>query len=182
MMLCLLALLLPRAGPTHAQSLWYEDQQRLNVGLKLFPAFLDADRNLDHRIGASGELPLLIVHEDQPQAADSAAASLRALATIRGLPIRPEIVTAAQLAQLPNRPVAGIFVATSGIPRALLEQWTRHYQVLVFSPFVGDVERGAVAGIYVSDRILPYLNPAAAQHANLEFTPLFLRIAKRHEP
>jgi hypothetical protein len=43
------------------------------------------------------------------------------------------------------------------------------------------VEEGAVAGIYVADRILPQVNLAQARRARLRFKSFFLEVARPYE-
>ena len=65
-----------------------------------------------------------------------------------------------------------------GVGAARLRAWSERFRTLVFSPFAGDVEAGAVAGIYVADRILPFINLRQAQRAGIRFKPFFLKVAR----
>lgn len=52
------------------------------------------------------------------------------------------------------------------------------HRIIIFSPFQGDVERGASGGILISDRILPYLNLETMHLSDIRIKPFFLRIAE----
>ncbi|MCF7978129.1 MAG: YfiR family protein [Chromatiaceae bacterium] len=175
---CLLLLWLSSAW---ALPLWQEELQRLRVGLNLFPAVLGAQEQLSAQRNADGVLEIVIVYRSTDKAAQQAVASLEALGQVQGHPLRVSVVPIEQLE--PNRepPLAAIFVASSGLEPDLLRRLSERHQVLVFSPFEGDVSAGAVAGIHVADRILPSINLAQARRAGLSFKPFFLRVAHHAE-
>ncbi|MBK1620905.1 hypothetical protein CKO42_21250 [Lamprobacter modestohalophilus] len=175
---CLLLLWLSSAW---ALPLWQEELQRLRVGLNLFPAVLGAQEQLSAQRNADGVLEIVIVYRSTDKAAQQAVASLEALDQVQGHPLRVSVVPIEQLE--PNRepPLAAIFVASSGLEPDLLRRLSERHQVLVFSPFEGDVSAGAVAGIHVADRILPSINLAQARRAGLSFKPFFLRVAHHAE-
>jgi hypothetical protein len=180
LLLCCLAW--PVLGPwANADALWEEDRQRLNVGLKLFPACLAADQGLHKRADEQGRLLVLVLHPDSRRRAEDVAADLRGMGAVKEMPLRVEAVTWEGLAAYRGQPLAAIFVAAPAVPEHLYEQWLQEYRTLVFSPFAGAVEQGAVAGIQITDRILPYVNLRQAVRAGIDFKPFFLRIAARHE-
>ena len=77
--------------------------------------------------------------------------------------------------------MAGVFVASVAVGGARLQAWSERLQTLVFSPFAGDLEAGAVAGLYVADRVLPFINAPQARRAGLRFKPFFLKVARQYE-
>lgn len=173
------SLFLGYAAVSLAQSLWPEDEQRLNVGIKLFPACLGADLALADKLDADGELRVLVVHDQNPAHADSTVRQLRQLGKIAGYPLRVASTALSVLERQANEHIAALFIVSPGLPEQLFSDWVQNHQTLVFSPFAGDVERGAVAGVFVSDRILPLINNAAAARAGIRFKPFFLRIAEQ---
>ncbi|MBV2089307.1 MAG: hypothetical protein KUF72_00295 [Candidatus Thiodiazotropha sp. (ex Ctena orbiculata)] len=174
----LLILLLSRT--CFADVLWPEDKQRLNVAINILPACLMADLTLSDKLSSSGKLRILVLHENQQKVALTVSAGLLALKSIANFPLDVEIISTSDR-QKPNlSPIAALFVATPGINSEILNNWVEYKQTTVFSPFSGDVERGAVAGIYVTDRILPYINLAQAKKAGVVYKPFFLRIAKQY--
>ena len=164
-----------------AQGLWREDEQRLNVGIKLFPASLGADLALAQRLDDQGKLRILVVHDGDEVHAGQVVKGLAEVSQVGQYPIRVLAVALDDLGRFADQPVAALFVASPGIPQVVFREWAYRQKTLVFSPFAGDVERGAAAGVFVSDRILPYVNPRWAQKAGIEFKPFFLRIARLYE-
>lgn len=159
--------------------LWREDAQRLRVGLKIFPAVLGAMEGLAQRTAADGSLRILVVHDGSPADAAAAVAGLDGVGSIHNLPLAVSAVAPDAVPQ--NGPIAGVFIASVGIDAGRLQTWSARQGALVFSPFAGDVARGAVAGLYVADRVLPEINLAAAQRAGIRFKPFFLKVARPYE-
>jgi len=175
-------LVYPLMGPgAQADGLWEDDRQRLNIGLKLFPACLAADQGLADKRDERGRLLVLTLHGDSPRAADTVASDLRGVGEVQGYPLEVAVVPADRLADYRDRKVAAMFLATPGMALASIVAEARGHRALVFSPFPGDVERGAVAGIQVTDRILPYVNLRQAERAQIRFKPFFLRVAASYE-
>ena len=168
-------------GLAGADQLWREDEQRFRIGLKLFPACVGALVGLDKMTSADGKLLIIVVFAEDDHAAVQAANHLAEVGQIRGLPLEVKTLSASRLDGFDQGPVGAVFVSSIGVEPSRLRAWSRTSRTLVFSPFTGDVEDGAVAGIYVSDRILPLINPAQAKQAHVHFKPFFLRVARTHE-
>jgi hypothetical protein len=88
----------------------------------------------------------------------------------------------ARLPELHDDPPAALFVAEwspddlPGVVRFGME----HHRI-VFSPFKGDVGAGATAGVFISDRMLPLINPQALHTARIRLQPFLLEVAKTRE-
>ncbi|MBK5940873.1 YfiR/HmsC family protein [Halochromatium roseum] len=133
---------------------------------------MPAQRNAD------GVLEIAVAYRASEQAAKQAARALEQLGQVQEIALAVTILPVERLAANPERSLAAIFIANSGLEPALLRRLSERYQVLVFSPFEGDVAAGAVAGIHVADRILPAINLEQARRAGLSFKPFFLGIAQ----
>lgn len=162
-------------------TLWHEEAQRLRVGLKIFAAVLGAVEPRTAERDPSDALQILVVHEGARPSAEEAVASLGAIGQIRGRPLRIGVLDARALDDYRCAPPDGIFVASVGLAGQRLRAWSEGLRTLVFSPFAGDVEAGAVAGIHVSDQILPALNVPQARRAGVRFKPFLLRVAHTHD-
>ncbi|WP_243651516.1 YfiR/HmsC family protein [Thiobaca trueperi] len=183
---CLLSLTgglvsLPPAALAQTPTLWEEEQQRFRVGLKIFPACLGAVESLEDRLTSDGSLQVLVVYEGSDAAARQAVTSLNGIGRVRGLTLNAKALSVTALDEDREAEVSAIFVASVGLGSRHLRAWSERYQVLVFSPFDGEVEAGAVAGLYVADRILPYINLTQAQRARIRFKPFFLQVARQHD-
>jgi hypothetical protein len=175
----LLLLAVSLVGNVFAQG---ETERRILVGLKLFPTFLAADEGIAAKRDADGRLQLLLLYSDDRATAEELARRLTAVDTVRGMPVEVEVAPYADLDAHQNRPVGGIFL-TQWVDDGELAEVVRfgiENHVVVFSPFKGDVKRGVLAGLFVSDRILPYINMQTLRGTGLQMKPFFLEIAKRH--
>jgi len=175
---CLLLLLAARQGAV-AQEM---QDLRVGAGLDLFPSFLAADKDLGDKVGRDGTLRLLLVYRDDEALAERLKRLLDKVQSIRKLPFRSAISSNRDFPNRTDGKIAGIFVVQR-LERARLKpilDYARQEQALVFSPHEGDVEQGTVAGIHVSDRILPYVNMQALSEGGIRLKPFFLRIAKKY--
>jgi hypothetical protein len=180
-LLCVFLWLGIPAAQAETPVLWQEDAQRFRVGLKIFPACLGAVESLADALAPDGSLQVLVVYEGSDETARQALSSLETIDRIRGYPLRLRILSASALDEETETRAGGIFVASVGLNPKRLRIWSERGRVLVFSPFAGDVEAGAVAGLHVADRILPAVNTAQAQRARIRFKAFFLKVAWQHD-
>lgn len=154
---------------------------RIRAGLDLFSSLLAADMNLKDKQGPDGALLLLLVYKDNRDNAKKLANQLEKVGSIRGMPILVAVSDDQFLGGLIEQKPAGIFLTQplSGSLDAIMA-YGRENHIIVFSPFEGDVERGVSGGIYISDRLLPYLNVAALKSSDVHIKSFFLRVSKRY--
>lgn len=173
----LLLVLLPLAG--HADD---QDQRRVLIGLNIFPAVLAADSAIEQKADTDGKLELLLVYHTDRADAQRLATRLNGFAPIRGMAVDARIASYDRLADYNQHPPAGIFLTESSPEElsAAISFGERHH-IIVFSPFEGDVEQGAAAGLYVSDQILPYVNMKSLKQAGIQLRPFFLEVARHYE-
>ncbi len=162
------------AGEREARRVW--------AGLDLFPSLLAADLDIANKQHSDGSLLLVLVYLDNREAAEEMAWRLERIEEIRNMPVRVELTDDPSLKNYEDRPPFGIFL-TQPMPRELqsIVLYGRDHQVIVFSPFEGDVERGVLGGIDVAERVLPYINSEAMRLAQIRIKPFFLKIAKQHD-
>lgn len=161
-----------------------EDQatRRAQVGAKLFPAVVAADQELASKRSADGQVQLVLLYRDDAEAASDAANRLASTRRIKDFPVRITALPYARLGELHANPPAALFIvqwAPDELP-GVVKFGNEHHR-LVFSPFEGDVGAGAQAGIFISDRIVPLVNPRALATAGVQLKPFFLEVAKTHE-
>ena len=54
-------------------------------------------------------------------------------------------------------------------------------QIMVFSPYAGDVERGATVGIAIGNRVRPYFNIDTLNTSRVNILKKLLKVSKRYE-
>lgn len=170
----------------HTVSAVEKDEIRVRAALDLFPSILAADMGIEDKTGPDGSLLLVLLYTDNKEKASEMAEYLRKVDQIRGIPIRIEISDERFLYQkgdqFEKQTPAGIFL-TQSLSNNIdsIITYGREKQIIVFSPFEGDVERGVLGGIHISERLLPYINMSTLQSSNIRIKSFFLRIARCHE-
>ncbi len=171
-------LLLTSATLSFAFAARADDQsaRRIRAGARVFRTLLAADLRLTER-ATDGVLHVAIYSRDVALGATVAAliAPSDKGGAIRDVPVLAKVVS-----ELPEQVPAGIFIA-SPLDAQSLARWVKYCQdrqVVLYSPFEGDVERGVMAGLAIEATVQPYLNENALDAAGVELKPFFLRVAK----
>ncbi len=165
------------------------DTRRVNIGLRLFRTLLASDQLLHKKINSEQKLNLLIVYHRDHLSADHYrqmllnAGRAKQKGKIRGFPVQVSIVAADQLEQLKHNDIAGIFIVEKlpELKLQLLIGFAVVKQVIVYSPFEGDVQAGVAAGLDVGVRVRPFINLSAMKDANIRIKDLFLKVSKTYE-
>jgi hypothetical protein len=170
------ALLMP--GSLFANEL---SDERVRIGLDLFPSLLAADADIAAKKCADGNLHLLLVHAGRERFAREMAERLSQIKEIRGIPIRVSLVAIEALGETLECPIAGIFLSERvGDGLSSVIRFGRDRHAVLFSPFPGDVEKGVASGILISDRILPYVNLEALRLSGVHIKSFFFGIAEHY--
>lgn len=166
---------------THAPMADEQSDRRVVMGLKLLPALVAADKDLSQK-SANGQLPIVVLYREDAVAATHAAKHLTATERIKGLPLQVTTLPYARLSELSDQPPAALFLAEwSPDDLADVVRFGIEHARIVFSPFKGDVSAGVSTGIFISDRMLPLVNPRTLDAAGIRLQPFLLEVAKTHE-
>jgi hypothetical protein len=154
------------------------DELRVRTGARLLRVLLAADQALEAKAGSNHELSVL-VYAGPPQTGRSIADLIAPAGDSKRSQVRGMSLQASVVEQLPSSgqdvPVA-LFLAApleKGAFDALLH-WCIDRGVILYSPFEGDVERGATAGLSVQAKVQPFVNLATLQSSGIELRPFFL--------
>ncbi len=160
-------------------------ERRITAGARIFRALLAADLDIARKTGSSGDLRLCLLFIDHTDNAEMAAATLgrRGDSRIRKMKISIDILSFAECIADERGPLAGIFLTQRLNAEDLqaLMAFANERNMVVFSPFEGDVERGVQCGIAVEARVRPYLNTIALRAAKVRLKSFFLKVAKVYE-
>ncbi len=156
--------------------------RRALVGTKVFGAVLAADLAIESRSAPDGTLHLLVVHPPAPEGLDGIVERVAGLGSVRGIPIHVEVIASDQLQDYAGPVLAGVYVA-GALPdlQPVLALGDR-YGMLIFSPILGDLGRGAHAGLSVTDRIIPVINEERLASSGIHLKSFFLEVATRYAP
>jgi hypothetical protein len=175
LLLCLLVL--TSTGLSAQESL----EPRLQIGINLLPAVIAANKAIINS-KPNTELPIYLVYDTNRYLAERLQQRLAKLGAIHK---RQLVITSLPLDLLleiePQYP-SSIFIVEPVDNRLQgLIEYSRKHRALLFSPFQGDVERGANAGFQVTDKVLPMVNMSSLKQSKIQLKAFFLRIAVKHE-
>ncbi|MEZ5583315.1 MAG: hypothetical protein R3F37_11680 [Candidatus Competibacteraceae bacterium] len=163
--------------------------QRVQIGLRLFRTLLAADQELKKKVDVDGRLELILIYRDDRNQAEAFAKALEISGRgdqqgkIKDFPLQITPIDIADLEVLQQRVPAAIYLVQP-LPKSLLEaviQYGIDHQRIVFSPFVGDVENGVLAGFAIGVRVRPYINRNTLERSEVQLKSLLLKVAKLYE-
>jgi hypothetical protein len=160
------------------------EDRRVRAGARLFRSLLTAQVALESKTAADGALHLVLYgDEDAHLSAEIsgliAATSEAGKAGIKDIPVKIDNVTSLSALARTQQP-AGVFLVSAQSEKDLAElvRWSTAAKVVLYSPFDGDVERGAAAGICIEAKVQPFLNLPALQAAGVEIKPFYVKVAR----
>jgi hypothetical protein len=154
------------------------DELRVRAGIDLFPSLIAADLDITKKSEKGGIITLLLIYTDNRSYAISMSQRLGELKTIRNIPIRVEISNDLTMSAYADNPPAGIFLIQpldEKLPEII--RFAVERGVILFSPFQGDVEKGVLGGLHISDRVLPYINKSTMKAAGINIKEFFMRVS-----
>ena len=159
------------------------EELRIKAGLDLFPSLLSADLDIGEKKGEDGFLTLLLIYTDNRAGAMDMAGVLDSLKHIHGIPIRIVVTDDLTMGSFRDKIPAGIFI-TQPLKENLSNavDYAVNKGVVIFSPFKGDVEKGVLGGIHISDRVLPYINLSSMKSSGIHIKQFFMRVSVSYEP
>ena len=159
------------------------DTRRVDISLSIFPRIVAVDNHFRDKLNSDKKAYLLFVYDKNQKYAQQLADRMKnSNANIGGMAVVTEIISVAD--DLPiNNPPTALFVVEK-LSSAQLEKimlFSAETHRLVFSPYSGDVERGATVGISVTNRVKPYFNLSALRQSKVAINALLMKMSKRHE-
>lgn len=161
-----------------------EMANRLNKGLNVFPHILAGDRDVTSKTDEQGALRLLFVYRDDREEAEALKKRLeKKKPSVKNIAVVTEIIAGSDMGSAPSRRLGGIFL-TQALPEDVFQRvidFAVANQVIVFSSIIGDVERGATAGIYISMRTRLSLNLTTLDKSKIRIKKRIREISKKYQ-
>ena len=160
------------------------EERRVRISLEIFPRIVAVDLDLRSKLSTTDTLRLFVLFEHDAEAARRVSEQMKnSFTNIGGLSVE-FVVQSTQLAATGGmEQPAAVFLsdvlsddAFAAAMKAAVER-----RVLVFTPFAGDVERGATVGIAISSRIKPYFNVSTLEQSHIRIHEKLLNISQRYE-
>ncbi len=153
------------------------DERRVRTGARLVRALLAADEALERKADAEGALRVQVY----AGSAGGAEAIRQLIAPpgdgertrVRGLSLRADLIDQLPPAG-PSPIVVFLAVPLDDAQFAALLAWCIGNGVILYSPFEGDVERGATAGLSVQAKVQPFVNLTTLESSGIELRKFFL--------
>jgi len=164
-------------------------ERRINIGLRLFRTLLASDINIQQKVDEHNQLNLLLVSSSDISTAQAYKDNVLNIGRgdkkgfIHNLPIKITTITASEFSNYIQPPVAGIYIVEklSDTQLQAIINYGIAQQIIVYSPFEGDVEQGALAGISIGIQVRPYINKHTLAKSRLTIKALFLKVANIYE-
>ena len=155
----------------------------------MFRSLLMADRDIALKNTTTNETNIIFFYRSDIELAEHYARSFVRIGRqenqgkIKGSLIKVHILKELDTVdQLELKP-AGIFVLEplSTTKINAIVKYGKAHQIITFSPFSGDVEKGILGGLAVETRVRPYINAKTLQDSQLRLRSFFLKVAKTYE-
>ena len=156
-------------------------EPRLQISVSLLPGIVTANKTLAANDQAD-HIPIYLVYRDNSTNAELIQMELEKMGSIRNRKLEASLINFNQLPTLEASRSSILFI-TEPLKDFLpgIVDYSDTNNVLVFSPFKGDVELGVTTGLQVTDKVLPAVNMKSLRNAQIELKAFFLRIAVKYD-
>lgn len=158
------------------------DERRVRTAARLVRALLTAHEGLEAKVQADGGVEVLVFGEQDRQT--EPLLSLIA-PPVRGNPttIAGHALRARASEALPDGETAlpvAVFLSRKLDDAAFAEllQWCVRNGVILYSPFEGDVERGATAGVSIQAKVQPFVNLETLESSGIALRRFYIDHSK----
>ena len=159
------------------------EKRRVDISISIFPRIVAVDNHFREKLEVGNKVRLLFVYDEDRSLAESLMARIgKDGKMIGGMKIVTQL--ASVRAPLPDDEVPVAIFLVERLDDAQLARvitFAEKKHRLLFSPYSGDVERGVMVGISVTNRVKPFFNLQALRRANVEINALLMKMSKRYE-
>lgn len=162
-----------------------EEKRRIDISLSIFPRIVAVDNDFRLKLGESNNVNLVFVyHEGEKFARNLSRLLVSKNKNIGGMEIQASALSLDELLDDKiDHQLTAIFITErlSDVDMERVLAFAERRSRIVFSPFAGDVERGATVGISVTNRVKPYFNMATLKRTSVDINALLMKMSKRYE-
>jgi hypothetical protein len=159
------------------------EKRRVDISVSIFPRIVAVDNHFREKLDKDQKARLLFVYdEDESFAQEIADRVGKDGSNIGGMLVSTRVASVADTLPESDIPVAIFLVeklSDAQLKKVIAYAESTHR--LVFSPFSGDVERGVMVGISVTNRVKPYFNLPRLHSADVVVNALLMKMSKRYE-
>lgn len=158
--------------------------RRVKISLPLFPRIVAVDNKFHSKLTEDNKVRLVFVYDRNKSKARELAGEVgKSNKNIVNIEVDSlSLSLKDQLADSAKIPTA-IFVSEplGGTDFNKLVLYGIDKGIIIFSPYSGDVERGATVGLSITSRVFPYFNNKTLDASGVEINPILLNMSKRYE-
>jgi len=158
--------------------------RRVQISLPLFPRIVAVDKKFQEKLTADNKARLVFVYDRDKSKADELAKAVGSTSK-NIVNVRVDTVPVSLVEQLKaNSPTPTAIFVAEPLGEADFKElvlYSINKGIIVFSPYSGDVERGATVGLSITSRVFPYFNNNTLDASGVEINPLLLDMSKRYE-
>lgn len=161
-----------------------EDRRRMEMAAGIFPRVVAVDQNIKAKLGAGGEMVLVLVYQTSESAAQDVAERIKAKSSkIGSYTVVTRVMSVAEVSALDKSSFTAIILAERLSDKNLkvLVDMSGATGRLLMSPFDGDVEKGSMVGLFIGSRIVPWFNMRALEQAGVKINAKLLKVSRRYE-
>lgn len=180
-LLCVLLTSISWAGILMASE---ASDRRIKISLSIFPRVIAVDNHFREKLTKDKKVYLAFVYDkDRGKSEDLRDTFLQKNTSVAGMELEAESINIKQLLISGMVSPTALFVTERLNDESLndLIAYATSKHIILFSPFAGDVERGATAGIAVTSRVRPFFNIHTLQQSVIEINALLMKLSKRYE-
>ena len=159
-------------------------ERRLTISASLFPRIIAVDTEISKKLDAAGNIRLALIYSDSKTKAEKISRLMtRKVKKIAGKTIVFSLVDINSPSSLDSEKHAGLFLVQPLSERQIQKaiNHSNNNNILLFSPFEGDIERGVMASIFVGAKIRPYFNVLSMKNAGVNLKSGLLKVSKLYE-
>ena len=158
--------------------------RRVQISLPLFPRIVAVDNKFQDKLTADNKARLVFVYDKNRNKAKELAKTV-GKANKNIVNVKVDTVSIPLVEQLKDNTLTptAIFVAEP-LGEADFKElvlYSINKGIIVFSPYSGDVERGATVGLAITTRVFPYFNNHTLESSGIEINSILLDMSKRYE-
>lgn len=167
-----------------------EQEMLVRNGLKMFRTILIADQDIQSKHNESNGIDIIFIFKDDLPRAQRLARRFVLMGRgstkgkIKDRPISVHITTSLEQIRKQELKPAGLFILDKVDEETLQDaiQYGLEFNIVTYSPFKGDVEKGVLGGIVIETRPRPFINTKTLEASDLRIKSFFLKVAHLYEP
>ncbi len=170
---------------------WDRDDRLAIMAADLLPAILGAQKNFNEFYFPSlledkseaREITVQVLYRKKRYLAERTVKRVNNLSPIKGVKLKAIAIQPHEIKNLKDQYKASrklIFIIENmGKQLNTIQELAIKNNDITYSSSIKDVEKGIAVGLSVTERVLPVINESSLSKIQLQFSPLFMRIAKK---